>query len=54
MIKSPCTNIYKIDPKNNMYLRCGRSLKEISDWTNMDDKEKEKLILNLKNRVNEE
>jgi|TARA_B100000787_G_scaffold156689_1_gene132987 predicted Fe-S protein YdhL (DUF1289 family) len=54
MIKSPCTSICKIDPENNVCLGCGRSLKEISDWTNMDDKEKEKLLLNLKNRVNEE
>tara|TARA_B110000503_G_C6927214_1_gene321210 strand:- start:23 stop:169 length:147 start_codon:yes stop_codon:yes gene_type:complete len=48
-MKSPYLNICKIDPKSNICLGCGRSIKEISDWINLDDEEKEKLLSDLKN-----
>ena len=52
MTISPCINICKIDPKNKICLGCGRSIKEISDWINMSDLEKKKLLFDLKDRVN--
>ena len=52
MTISPCINVCKIDPKTNVCMGCGRSIKEISDWTNMNDKKKENLLLKLKYRVN--
>lgn len=51
MMKSPCINICKIDPKSNICLGCGRSIKEISDWINLDDEEREKLLSDLKKRL---
>ena len=51
MMKSPCINICKIDPKSNICLGCGRNIKEISDWINLDDEEREKLLSNLKKRM---
>ena len=51
-INSPCVNVCRIDPKNNICSGCGRSIKEISNWINMNDKEKEQLLLDLKNRIN--
>ena len=53
MTPSPCINVCKIDSKTNICMGCGRSIKEISDWINMDDKKKEALLLILKFRVNE-
>jgi uncharacterized protein len=52
MIESPCINICKIDPKNKICVGCGRNIKEISHWMNMNDVEKEKLLLDLKERIN--
>tara|TARA_B100000780_G_C21049689_1_gene421493 strand:+ start:772 stop:936 length:165 start_codon:yes stop_codon:yes gene_type:complete len=54
MTESPCIKICDIDPKSNICRGCGRTIKEISNWINMDDEEKEMLLLNLKERVNEE
>ena len=51
MMKSPCINICKIDPKSNICLGCGRNIKEISDWINLDDEEREKLLSDLKKRL---
>jgi predicted Fe-S protein YdhL (DUF1289 family) len=53
-VKSPGINVCRIDSKNNTCLGCGRSIKEISYWINMNNKEKGKLLLSLKNRVNKE
>ena len=54
MIKSPCLNICKIDPKSNLCIGCRRNIKEISNWVSMNDDEKHNLLLNLKDRVIEE
>jgi uncharacterized protein len=53
-VKSPCINVCRIDSENNTCLGCGRNIKEISHWINMNNKEKGKLLLSLKNRVNKE
>ena len=52
MTASPCINICEIDLKTNICMGCGRTMKEISNWINMSDLEKEKLLFDLKNRVN--
>ena len=52
MTTSPCIKVCEIDPKNNICMGCGRTMKEISNWINMSDLEKEKLLLDLKDRVN--
>ena len=54
MTTSPCIKVCEIDPKNNICMGCGRTMKEISNWINMSDLEKEKLIFDLKDRVNKE
>lgn len=51
MTVSPCINVCNIDPKTNLCMGCARSIKEISDWTNMNEKKKN-LLLKLKYRVN--
>ncbi len=53
MIKSPCINLCKIDSETKVCLGCGRNIKEISNWINMNDKKKESLLLSLKNKINE-
>ena len=53
MTTSPCINICKIDTTTKVCIGCGRSIKKITDWTNMDDKKNEDLLLKLKHKVNE-
>jgi predicted Fe-S protein YdhL (DUF1289 family) len=50
MIVSPCINICEIDPKTNICMGCGRTMKEISNWINLSVEEKKKLLLELKKR----
>ena len=40
MIVSPCINICEIDPKTNICMGCGRTMKEISNWINLSVEEK--------------
>ena len=51
MTESKCINDSNIDPKTNLCMGCDRSIKKISDWTNMNEKKKN-LLLKLKYRVN--
>ena len=50
MVKSPCKNVCELDPKNDLCLECGRTLKEIATWTNLDDESKKNIIIKAKNR----
>ena len=48
--KSPCTNICKLNPKNNLCEGCFRTSEEISNWSKYSDVEKRNIIAILKNR----
>ena len=50
MIESPCKKICKIDPNDNLCLGCGRTLDEIAYWTYLDDSEKKKILIKIKDR----
>ena len=50
MIESPCNKICKIDPNDNLCLGCGRTLEEIAYWTYLDDNEKKKILIKIKDR----
>lgn len=47
MIKSPCVNICTI--KGDTCIGCKRTMKEIAQWKNMSDKEKQKVLDRIKN-----
>ena len=48
--KSPCTNICKLNPKNNLCEGCFRTSEEISNWSKYSDNKKKNIIAILKNR----
>jgi predicted Fe-S protein YdhL (DUF1289 family) len=50
MTASPCINICEIDPKTNICIGCGRTMKEIANWINLSVEEKKRLLLELKKR----
>lgn len=50
MIKSPCNNICKMDLKNNFCIGCGRSIYQITNWSFYSEKERKKIIKNIKNK----
>jgi len=52
MTASPCINICEIDPKTNICMGCGRTMKEISNWINLSDSERKKIVLSLENKIN--
>ena len=45
-VDSPCINICQIDETNSFCIGCSRTIKEISEWSTYNDKQKKK-ILNL-------
>ncbi len=48
MNKSPCIGICKMSLKDDFCKGCGRSLNQISNWSNYNDEEKKDIIKNLK------
>ena len=48
MVKSPCIEVCKMDIENNYCLGCGRSINQLTNWTNYTEKEKNEIINNLK------
>ena len=50
MIESPCTRVCTLDPVSGLCLGCGRSLAEITRWTQMSDAERARLIAELGRR----
>lgn len=52
MVKSPCINVCKLN-ENQICVGCYRSLDEIDEWSNLNDKEKIKIIEKTKERRNE-
>ena len=48
MIKSPCNNICKMDLKKNFCIGCGRSIDQITNWSFYSQKERNKIMENIK------
>ncbi len=51
MIESPCTRVCTLDPVSGLCLGCGRTLAEITRWTQMSDAERELLVAELGRRL---
>ncbi len=51
VIESPCTRVCTLDPASGPCLGCGRSLAEITRWTQMSDAERERLVAELGRRL---
>ena len=52
MIESPCNDVCTTDPESGLCIGCGRTVDEISNWLYYSDKQKKKVIKDLKNRNN--
>ena len=50
MVESPCNSTCLINQKNNLCKGCKRSVIEITNWISYSDKEKRKIIKNIKNK----
>jgi predicted Fe-S protein YdhL (DUF1289 family) len=51
VIQSPCNRVCTLDPLSGICLGCGRSLAEITRWTEMSDAERERLMADLDRRL---
>lgn len=49
MIKSPCKNVCELDPNTGFCLGCSRSIDEITNWSQKNDKEKIEIIKKTEN-----
>ena len=52
MIDSPCNDICTTDPETGLCLGCGRTPKEIENWPFNSEEKKEKILIELKRRNN--
>jgi len=50
-IKSPCIQVCAIDGPTGWCLGCGRSLKEIAQWTLYTDQQRDEVITALETRL---
>jgi hypothetical protein len=51
VIQSPCNRVCTLDPASGICLGCGRSLAEITRWTQMSEAEREGLMAALDRRL---
>ena len=51
-IKTPCIQVCAIDGPTGWCLGCGRSLKEIAQWTLYTDQQRDAVITELETRLN--
>lgn len=49
-MKSPCTNVCRMDPGRGLCLGCARTLDEIARWASMSDGERERIMAELPRR----
>lgn len=49
-VKSPCISVCSLGDKN-FCIGCGRTIKEISEWSKLSDHEKTKVIEKCKKRI---
>jgi predicted Fe-S protein YdhL (DUF1289 family) len=45
VIESPCNRVCTLDPASGLCLGCGRSLDEITRWTQMTDAERARVLV---------
>ena len=50
MIDSPCNNICTTDPISGLCIGCGRSPKEIENWVDYSNKQKNQVLNEIKKR----
>jgi predicted Fe-S protein YdhL (DUF1289 family) len=50
VIESPCNRLCTLDPASGRCLGCGRSLDEITRWTQMTDAERARVVADLARR----
>ena len=51
MIKSPCLKSCKLDSNDKICIGCKRTIEEIKKWSSLSDKDRSKILMNLKNRM---
>ncbi len=51
MVKSPCINVCRIDPKLQHCIGCQRTLEEIEVWSVLTDEEKQEVLNKLPARM---
>ena len=49
MVKSPCVAVCKIDYESGYCIGCNRTIEEITDWSSMNDSNKKKVLIRVKN-----
>jgi predicted Fe-S protein YdhL (DUF1289 family) len=50
MIKSPCTNVCRMNPTTQYCYGCKRTITEISNWIKFTDIEKNQVLEEIKKR----
>jgi len=50
VIESPCNRVCTLDPTSGLCLGCGRSIDEITRWTQMTDAERARVVAELTRR----
>jgi hypothetical protein len=50
VIESPCNRVCTLDPASGLCLGCGRSIDEITRWTQMTDAERARVAAELSGR----
>mgnify|MGYP006109377517 CR=1 FL=1 len=51
MVKSPCVAVCKIDHESGYCIGCNRTIEEITDWSSMNDSNKKKVLIRVKNNT---
>ena len=51
-IKTPCIQVCMVDGETGWCLGCGRSLREIAEWTKYTDQKRSDLIKESQSRLN--
>ena len=51
MVISPCKKVCNLDSNRNYCLTCLRTIFEITNWSKFNEKEKEKVVKDLKKRI---
>jgi uncharacterized protein len=51
-MKSPCVKICQMDPKAGLCIGCGRTLDEIARWAQMSGDDRNRVLAELAQRLN--